>query len=138
MIHTDRIVLRKEDEDECALGGMTPLQAVMQSVEGSTRSWAISHGGEVLVYWGFRANSIISGGCRAWMLSTPAIEKHRIFAARKSQALLGLLLEDFAFITVVVDPRYALAIRWLEWLGFVRSGFWEHFFEMTIERGGRA
>lgn len=139
MIHIeDKVVLRKEDVDECALGGMTPEQALLMSVKGSTHSYRMFKDGELLAYWGWRDGSVISGNCRAWMLSTPAIENYRMYAARKSREIINELLFDHYSVTVIVDPSYTTSVRWLHWLGFKRIGVFDRFDEMQITRGSRA
>jgi hypothetical protein len=139
VIHTeDKVVLRDADREECFLGGWTPEAALRFSIENSTLSFRIDRGGETLCYWGFRAGSILSADCRAWMLSTPAIEDHKIFAARKSRIFLSELLEDFYSVTVLVDPNYTLSIQWLRWLGFSTFKVLDRFVEMRVTRGSRA
>ena len=135
----DRIELRKADVDECFLGGWASPEAALEfSVSHSTLSYRIALNGEVLCYWGFAAETALSASCKAWMLSAPAIEKHRVFAARESRRLLDLLLEDFYAVAVLVDPNYETAVRWLSWLGFRRSQVFDRFVEMRVTRGSRA
>lgn len=138
MIHTEaKILLRKEDVDECALNGWTPEEALAFCINNSTQSYAVMKNEEILCYWGWAPSTFAVGGCKAWMLSTPAIENHKVHAARRSQQLLELLLLDHFSIDVLVDPRYDIAKRWLSWLGFRRVGFRYHCDEMRITRGSR-
>lgn len=139
MIHTEgRVVLRKEDEDECWLSGASPEVALRASIDGSTRAYEVIKDGVTLAYWGWARNSFLTASCRAWMLSTPAIEQHPVFAARRSREYLEMLLAEHHSVSVIVDPSYEKAIRWLGWLGFRRVGPWDRFLEMRVERGGCA
>ena len=141
MIHTeDKIKLRPADEEECRLGGFASGEdALAYSINNSSFAYAISRdGGPILAYWGWRDDSFVTGGCKAWMLSTPAIEGERRWAARQSRKLLDFLLSTHYAIEVIVDPSYDVSVRWLEWLGFRRDGFYDRFIKMRITRGGRA
>lgn len=119
MTQVGRIELRREDEVECLRGGFPSGEAALRhSIEHSTRAYQVtSPEGEVLCYWGLREQSPF-GGCVAWMLSTPAIEVHRVFAARQSVKMLGHLLDTYGDVTVAVDRNYTASVEWLRWLGF--------------------
>jgi hypothetical protein len=135
----DKITFRKADVEECFLGGWPSPEAAMEfAVKNSTMSFKYVVNGEVLCCWGFAAESILCSNAKAWMLSTPAIEKYRVHAARASRQLLSTLLEDFYSVTVLVDPTYDLAVRWLEWLGFSKSRDFDRYIEMRVTRGSRA
>jgi len=109
------------------------------SLARSTQSFAVlDEGGEVLAYWGWKDDSLASASCQAWMLSCPAIERNKVFAARQSRVFLSALLDTHARVWVLVDPTYRVAVRWLEWLGFRRERVVGPFEAMAIQRGGRA
>lgn len=113
-----KLQLRAEDEREVMISGGNAQEAIAFGIEHSFRTRAI-YAGEILVaVWGYKPTSVIGGGCIAWMLSTPEIEKHKVAAARASQEVLDSLLICHPWVIVTVDARYATAIRWLKWLGF--------------------
>jgi hypothetical protein len=138
-ILTDKIVLREADEAECRLGGMSGIEALEQSVLWSDHSYMItSPDGDILAFFGWRNDSAVCASCKAWMLSTPAIEKWSVFAGRKSLETLEALLQDHHSVTCIVDPAYRLSVRWLRWLGFRKIGSFDRFDEYRITRGGLA
>lgn len=118
---TQDVRLRPADEAECRAGGWpSGAVALEHSIANSTRAYSIiaPEGSEVLCYWGWRELSVLGGGCVAWMLSTPALDDHRMFAARQSLRLRDYLLATYGDVYVGVDTEYSVAVRWLRWLGF--------------------
>lgn len=135
----NNITLREEDAAEVAAGGLTPEQAIRQSIELSTEWFEIkSPEGEVLVYWGYRKDSVISAHAYLWLLSTPAAEKFKVRFARESAKAVEWLFEENYHLTAAVYCEYDRAIRWLEWLGFRRERVLGDFVEMSARRGGAA
>ncbi len=138
MILSDNITLRDADVEECAVCGVTPQQAVEQSVANSTEAYIISVDGEPLAYWGFADNPHLTGECFAWMLSTPLMDLHRIHAARESLRILALLLETHNSVMILVDRQYTAAVRWLKWLGFRPYLSHGRMLQMNLKQGGSA
>lgn len=138
MIQESDIHLRWEDEEECAAGGFTPAEGVLDSIRRSTEAYTVEVDGEVLCYWGLREDCIIGGRASVWMLSTPVMDKHPRFAARESMMLVDSLLTTHYHLSAFVDTEYTRSIRWLEWLGFERGMKMGRFMEMHITRGGGA
>ena len=127
--------LRAEDEQECAAGGMSGLEAVYQSVNLSVWSSIVkSEEGETLAYWGYAPSSFMGNSCRAWLLSTPAVEYHKRAFMEASVAYLEQLLLHYPQVYVEVDWKYTRAVRWLEWLGFYPVNIGEKFMLMCAER----
>ena len=113
------VKLREADERECIAGGFPSGEAALRhSIAHSDCAFTVQCDGEVLCYWGYRAINALTGGCVAWMLSTPAIERNPVFAARQSRRLLTWLLHTFGDVYVSVDEEYAVSVKWLTWLGF--------------------
>jgi hypothetical protein len=114
---------------------MTPVEAVYQSINLSVWSYTVkSEEGEVLAYWGYAPSSFMGNSCRAWLLSTPAVERHRRAFAEASTHYLEQLLSQFPQVYVEVDREYTRAVRWLEWLGFYPVNIGERFTLMCVER----
>lgn len=133
------VVLREEDVEECRAGGFTPQEAVEQSIRLSTESFVCrGPDGEILAYWGYREDSLISGRCSVWMLSTPDIEFNQRFFARESRRITELLLATHFQLICLVDVNYVRAVRWLEWLGYEPLHYHGRFVQMRITRGGAA
>lgn len=112
--------LREMDALECYAGGMTPEIAVRRSVAGATNAFAHYHEDTLLCLWGFRMDDPITRSVSMWLLSTEAVELHRIAFGRASKKFLAVALENFTSIEIIVYNDYTLAIKWLEWLGFTK------------------
>ena len=127
--------LRAADERECAAGGLTGAEAVYQSVSLSVWSYTVkSEDGEILAYWGYAPSSFMGNSCRAWLLSTPAVETNKRAFMEASTHYLAQLLERYPQVYVEVDREYTRAVRWLEWLGFYTVNIGERFTLMCVER----
>lgn len=113
-----RFGLRKRDAWECIAMGLTPIQAIHESVSESLCSYAIFVNGEIVALWGYGTKNMMNGVAYPWCLTTPAIEKHKVYFARTSLAAKKYLLSQFVRLEVLVDARYFMAQNWLEWLGF--------------------
>lgn len=112
-------VLREADELECLAGGLDGQMAVKRSVASSTRAFAHYASGELLCLWGYRREP---EGATMWLLSTEAVNRHRIAFASASLALCEEMLREFRAVRCLVHCGHADALKWLSWLGFVRSG----------------
>lgn len=135
----NEVILRDADVEECRKGGLSPQEAVAFSINRSTKAWLLpGPDGDIVAYWGWRDDCVGCSSAQVWMLSTPAIERHRLWAARKSRAILNVLLETHYLLWAVVDPEYDLAIRWLKWLGFGLDSRGDPFDCYILTRGSRA
>jgi hypothetical protein len=110
--------LRPADAAECVAWGVTPQEALTESIELSWQSYLTSFGGEPLCVWGYRPTNVLAQLVDMWMLSTPAVGQRGVMFARESDRLCRGLLREFRSIRVLVSRDHALAVRWLEWLGF--------------------
>jgi hypothetical protein len=127
--------LRKADEMECLAAGISPEIAVKRSVEASANAFAQYADDELLCMWGFRFEDREGKEARMWLLSTDAVEKHKVFFARASKRMLDVLLQEAQVIRVLVHTRHTLAIGWLRWLGFQhQEDYNEHFMIMRRTR----
>lgn len=111
--------LREADKRECIAAGLLPEQALQASIDASDQCFKmVGPDGEILAYWGYTVGSPLTWACFAWMLSTPAIERNKMYAGRISLRLLEQLLDTYGEVFVTVHNEYGLSIRWLEWMGF--------------------
>ena len=116
--------LRTEDARECEAMGVSPDQAIEDSVRQSLEAFQVILDDEVICVWGYFPSSPLGHSCSVWMLSGEAANKHKIFLARESRRLRDLLLKQFPCVVVMVDVRYIRSWNWLtKYLGFSRTGF---------------
>jgi hypothetical protein len=97
--------------------GLTPVRALIREVERSVSSWAWIVDGEVACMFGIVAPNMLDYSSYPWMITTPLVERHWRQFARSCKELLPELLEQHPRLTGMVDARYELSVRWLQWLG---------------------
>lgn len=116
------MVLRPLDEAECAAGGLTALDAIKLSIEGSQNSYALEYDSSVVCLWGDRPRSILGGVVSLWLLSSPLADQHRVAFGRETFRVCQGLLDTWSVIECLVWDGHWLAKRWLGWLGFKAAG----------------
>lgn len=135
-INVDEIVLRPEDIAECALGGLTPQEAINMSIQDSRDYWVTRlRNGTILAIWGYKDLAIATGTIQVWMLSTTAVDHYPTAFGRLTRRTFESLMANRFMAIVHVDPRYTKAIRWLEWLGFHAEAQVGAFIQMTYIKG---
>lgn len=127
--------LRQNDAMECLAAGLDPVQAVRRFVAGATAAYAHYIDGDLVCLWGYRWEDYQTRRAAMWLLSTEAVEQHKLAYGRATKHLLDILQVQLHTITILVHVDYAESIKWLEWLGFKRSrALTEQFTEMKRER----
>lgn len=126
--------MRKADKEECRAGGMTPRQAVDQSIKLSLHCEALWAGDELVALWGYAPTSFLGGTCNAWLLTSPAVETNQIAFLRWSKDIVRKLLTLYPNVCITVHCKHKAAIKWVKWLGFHRDRFTGEFQEMRAVR----
>jgi hypothetical protein len=120
--HALAATMRADDAAECAAFGLTPLDALLESLRASEVAWTLLLDGEPAAMWGAEPlrRTLLSepGAASAWALTGTAVERHRKEFARVSRAGVAALLARYPVLFADVDARYARALRWVRWLGF--------------------
>lgn len=125
--HVERVAqeMRPADREEvCALGGLTPRQALDFSLSHNGPRWTGLLDGEPAAIFGVVPMTVLGGGGVAWLLGTPLLETHWRTFARASKPLAAELLARYDELVNVVHAKNCVALRWLEWMGatFTRNG----------------
>ena len=98
--------------------GMDAQTALLNELDRSESAWSWIVDGEVACMFGIvGGQSLMDPYSYPWFLTTPLVERHYRAFARACKALLPELLERHPTLCGMVDSRYALSVRWLEWLG---------------------
>ena len=115
--------MRPDDAREVlASHGLSPRRALELSVDSSTEAWATRIDGDLVAIWGVTevpTDAMISprvGSC--WMLTSAAVERHKVGFWRACRATLPLLLERWDLLFNAIDARHTRAVRWGKRLGF--------------------
>lgn len=112
------INLRPLDEAECLAGGTTGDSAVRYSAKASDDFFVISIDGQLAAVWGYATESLFSYRCRAWLLTCPILDQHKIKLARSSLRVMGWLFQRFDEVEICVHKKHSVALNWLDWLRF--------------------
>jgi hypothetical protein len=111
--------MRQADIDEVwAAGHVTPLQSLLQSVEGSRDTFAGLADGKVVCMFGVGTTTLISDVAIPWLLGSADLPKHSIAFLRANKARIQEMKQNYKVMRNFVDARNHKAIRWLKWLGF--------------------
>ncbi|CAB4124776.1 hypothetical protein UFOVP63_29 [uncultured Caudovirales phage] len=112
--------MRDEDVEEAWAIGLTPLDALTQSIHGSTLVYTmIGHEGVPISIVGVSPSPYPNWGL-IWMLGTPGIVSNKITFLRHSRAALVKMFEETGS-EVLYNYTYAknkVHHDWLRWLGF--------------------
>lgn len=118
--HVEHVATHMRDGDvaECmALGGLTPRQALDQSLASDGLRWTGLLDGEPAAIFGVVPVTLMGGSGVAWLLGTPLMLKHWRTFARQSKPLLRELLDHYDVLLNVVHVDNRVALRWLAWTG---------------------
>lgn len=100
-----------------ALGGLTPRQALEQSLQARGSCWTGLLDGEPAAIFGVCPLTVTGGMGVAWLLGTPLLERHWRTFARYSSARVAELLDRYDVLVNIVHADNRVALRWLAWLG---------------------
>lgn len=111
--------MRLADAEECHLiAGVTPSQAVRQSVERATATWCAYWDDEPACVFGINRRGPTSPVARPWLLGTPAVLNMGSQFLRASRPYMDRYKRAFPQMENWVHAENEAAIVWLRWLGF--------------------
>jgi hypothetical protein len=114
-------VMRDADKAECeALGGGTPLDHLLKSLEVSSVAYTLRFNGEVAAMYGAGPldDTLLCARGVAWLLTGRAVARYPKAFWKHSLLGVGQLLSEFATLEQAIDARYEAALRWARRLGF--------------------
>jgi len=112
--------LREEDRLEIERSGYpTALACLREMHQRSCRAWAAHEkSGEVIACWGLVIGDPVAGTGLPWLFTGRALQHHKKEFLRLSRASIAIMESTTPRLVIMVDARYAKAIRWAKWLGF--------------------
>lgn len=119
--HADLLVDLMAEKDLAAfraLGAGDPASVVRGGIARSCDGWCAMAGEEPLCIGGIVPASIIGDQGYPWMVSQPALDRHKKALLRLSRARLAELRRRYVLLTNSVSCDYPKSLRWLAWLGF--------------------
>lgn len=118
-------VLRREDRAEvlALLGPVDPVEGpahgLLQGLASAREAWtARDDAGRIICMAGVSPRSLIGSTGVPWLLGSDLVTVHRRAFMVESRRLVAHWLTLYDALRNIVDARYAVAIRWLRWLGF--------------------
>jgi hypothetical protein len=116
--------MRSADREEIeAASGHTPLQALDASFARSLIAFTAKIDGEPVAVFGVGDHDECGGIGIPWMLSTSAIEKQAVQAARLTRRYVKMFDKFYPILFNCVGEWNLLSRRWLRWSGFQEEGF---------------
>jgi hypothetical protein len=112
--------LRPADLDEvrATIGDTDPFWPIFESWEGSVLSWLIvDEEGLPIGIMGVAPHVLPKLGI-PWLLGTPGIETAALSIGRQTLRYVREMQTLFPILSVHVDARNDLSMRWLTWAGF--------------------
>lgn len=117
---------RDEDELECHIQGVTAAQAAQNSAKQVEHSYAVYADGELIAFAGYKVAGLC-GPCDFWLLTTPAVERHKLSFVRFLRQAKGNLYRLHQLRTPCIHVEHKKAIRLASRFGFIfgwpRDGF---------------
>lgn len=115
-------LMRPADVAELLALGVSPRQALRDSLAASTLAWAVELDGELAALGGVTEGERTSFLGPAdfyvvWLLTGDAVNHHPGAFWRASRRVIRALLERFPVLGNMVDARYSAALRWAARLG---------------------
>lgn len=110
---------REIDAAECRLlVGMDPVEAAVRTMRTPGEAWYWGEPTEPCAVLGVSHPNVLAGPNVIWMITTPAIERHRIKFLRASRYLMRELALRHGALETEVFRHHHACLRWLAWLGF--------------------
>lgn len=110
--------MRAIDAKECAIMGRTPKQALRLSLRASAVAWTAKVDGRPEAMFGASTVSLLGGEGSPWLLMTEDAVRHRRALLADARHYSDILSAMFPVLANNVHADNAVAIRWLERLGY--------------------
>jgi hypothetical protein len=114
-------VMREADVAECEAIGGHPLDHLIASLDASAVAYTVRFDGEVAAMYGAGPaddTTLCSRGV-AWLLTGRRVAQHPKAFLKLCRPAVAELLGLYPVLENAIDARYAAAVRWAKWLGFV-------------------
>ena len=110
-------IMRKSDVEEVwASDGLSPEDALRQSLAASSTAFSGFADGKIVLMYGVAPDD--AGDGIVWMLASDELEKHQTAFLRRSKAFVNCVCSCYSTLRNMVDARNETSIKWLRWLGF--------------------
>lgn len=107
--------LRRADADELGVTGLSPLDALNESVRVSEWARVLRFGADPACVFGLRVDGDVG---IPWMIGTPLVARRPVEFMKLSRSVVSRMADGRRLLVNLVDARNLTAIRWLTRLGF--------------------
>lgn len=126
-----RVVIRQFKLEDAEVLCPVALEPELRTNPEFYRKWAIINIASGAAYTGeINGTPVLAGGVRimdegqgyVWAVLTPDASRYRLSVIRAIREMLGILIDEFEFVTLIADSRkgFSASQRLLEHLGFRR------------------
>lgn len=109
--------MRAHDREEFEVAGAEPVGSIISTMARSAMAKVALVDGEAACLWGVKEDSVVGGG-HIWLVTTPLVERHPRTFVRRSREAVDCAMNEHPLLWGLVDSRYAVSRRWMEWMGF--------------------
>ena len=113
--------MREIDRLECALAGHTPKEALRASLNASALAWTAKVDGRPEAMFGASTVSLLGQEGSPWLLLTDVGARQAKTLVAAGRRYSDLMQRAFPLLANVVHADNAVAIRWLQRLGYGMS-----------------
>lgn len=110
--------MRQADQDEVAMEGYSPFDALKTGMDKSEFARTAIIDGDPAVMFGVGAPFVLGRTGVPWLLGTDAVRKVRKSFLIECRAHIEDWMQHYSSLENRVDARNQVSIRWLKWLGF--------------------
>jgi hypothetical protein len=79
--------------------------------------------GDLCAVYGVNQDTVLCSDGVVWMMATKNTTRHRLAFSRFAKRELSQINQRIHILWNLTDPKYEMAYRWMQWLGF-RPGPW--------------
>ncbi len=104
-----------------AVGGYSPVEAVIESWAASKEAWTARFNGEVGCMFGAAphpTSTLLMPTAVIWALTTTVVDKYPVTFVRFSKLVVRDMHRKYGLLINYVDARYHQAVNWAEVIGF--------------------
>lgn len=120
MAHVKHVAanLREEQILEARSVGKEPLDAILYSVNRSTKSWTAMVDDDIACVFGLFCPDLIGNSATLWMMATPLVAENRFALIRHAKKFILSYQSIYPEINAFCYKRFGKSTKWLMSLGF--------------------
>lgn len=113
--------MRTQDMIECALGGKTPLEALITPFRyqrSGVKTYTILDNNKVVAMFGAVSTANNLKHASVWLLGSKNIEQYSTWILKRTKKWVDYVSSDYDFVFNLIPEENQVTIKWLKWIGF--------------------